>query len=307
MSTLLVAVLLVQSLLVSVTCLGRGPLGKTVYYASRRQASNTKVALLPSDDGDGKVKIVLAITTVTTTTPLFVHLTKNDEWVRVKSLMVLAAVGFGSLVLAPDADAASSLLANGGGVSASLVSHWKYFLCGAAACTISHGVTVPFDVVKTRIQIGSAEDNPSQAKTDTSAPAPDYLPLFRQIIEDKGVKFLFQGMGPTLVGYAVHGFFKYGLYESFKPVIGPALAQGLDTSSPFALTLLTYILSGLFAEVIASYFLCPFEASRIRYAASHVAIPLVLCLPVCLSSCLSVCLSVCLFIYLSVYLVINIL
>lgn len=50
-------------------------------------------------------------------------------------------------------------LANAGNIiidpsQASVVgSYWRYFLAGAISCSFSHLVTVPFDVVKTRIQL----------------------------------------------------------------------------------------------------------------------------------------------------------
>lgn len=37
----------------------------------------------------------------------------------------------------------------------SITSYWRYFLAGAVSASFSHAVTVPFDVVKTRIQTTS--------------------------------------------------------------------------------------------------------------------------------------------------------
>lgn len=252
--------LLLLALLASVACLRKGPLRRG---CSRPLQSLTAVScdtkLAPLRGSDSAAEVKASGRASVPLSPL------NNG---VKSLMMLATVGLGSLLFAPDAEAASSLLAGEDGVYSSLAAHWKYFLCGATACTVSHGVTVPFDVVKTRIQTSSAASPGSGEATAAKAQSPDYLLLFREIAEDKGAKFLFQGMGPTLVGYAVHGFFKYGLYETFKPLVGPALSEGLGSTSPLVLTLLV---SAFAAEVVASYFLCPFEASRIRWLGSSLS------------------------------------
>ena len=116
-----------------------------------------------------------------------------------------------------------------------------YFVAGGLACMISHTVAVPFDVIKTRQQTSS---------TPVS---------LKQLIEAEGAGILLQGLGPTLLGYAVQGSLKYGFYELFKPALLLALHIGPGDSAVPAL-----MLAGALSESIGSTALSPFEAARIR-------------------------------------------
>eukprot|EP00607_Mallomonas_marina_P008652 CAMPEP_0182424816 /NCGR_PEP_ID=MMETSP1167-20130531/11083_1 /TAXON_ID=2988 /ORGANISM="Mallomonas Sp, Strain CCMP3275" /LENGTH=218 /DNA_ID=CAMNT_0024604919 /DNA_START=596 /DNA_END=1249 /DNA_ORIENTATION=+ len=87
------------------------------------------------------------------------------------------------------------------------------------------------------------------------------------IAKEEGVGMLMKGVGPTVLGYSIHGSLKYGLYELSKPLMLTALIDiGL---SPVNLeTKLTqYVLCGVLAETVASTFILPMEASRIRTVA----------------------------------------
>jgi hypothetical protein len=80
-----------------------------------------------------------------------------------------------------------------------------------------------------------------------------------QIVNSEGLRALTTGLGSTIFGYALHGGLKYGLYELFKPAVVanfPDLASGG--------TLFVFMAAGASAELIASTFLCPLEATRIR-------------------------------------------
>ena len=120
-----------------------------------------------------------------------------------------------------------------------------YFLAGGLACMVSHTVAVPFDVIKTRQQTSNAPVS------------------LRQLIKEEGPGILLQGLGPTLLGYAIQGSLKYGFYELFKPVFQQALHVAPGESSIAAL-----MLAGAFAECIGSSCLSPFEAARIRLVAN---------------------------------------
>jgi sugar (pentulose or hexulose) kinase len=58
----------------------------------------------------------------------------------------------------------------------------KYFLSGAICCSFSHGIGVPFDVVKTKKQISK-----DMSKLGI-------LEIFKKIIADDGVGMLFKGI-----------------------------------------------------------------------------------------------------------------
>lgn len=121
----------------------------------------------------------------------------------------------------------------------------RFFVAGAAAAAISHGITTPLDVVKTRMQSESALANisPSEAAL--------------KIIEDEGPEALAVGLGPTVVGYGIEGAVKFGAYESLKPVFLSTFAGGGSGSQAF-------LTSAVCAGALASIILCPMEETRIR-------------------------------------------
>jgi len=66
---------------------------------------------------------------------------------------------------------------------------------------------------------------------------------------------LLQGWFPTLVGYGLQGFGKFGFYEMFKDVYKNALG---DKAAKYQTV--GFLVSSACAEVIADVMLCPFEA-----------------------------------------------
>ena len=137
---------------------------------------------------------------------------------------------------------ASQLLAQAAAVSGS--DALRYFFAGGMCCGLSSGLTVPIDVVKTRIQTDP------RLRTHSVADAAQY------IFDEEGGGALFTGLGSTLAGFTVNGAVKYGLYEVFKPLAADLVPQGPQLAS--------LMLAAAGAEVIASALLCPLEATRIR-------------------------------------------
>jgi len=86
------------------------------------------------------------------------------------------------------------------------------------------------------------------------------ITAFRQVIAKEGAGALLTGFGPTAVGYALQGAFKFGGYEYWKKVaveyIGFENAQNNRN--------LIYLGSSAIAEFFADVVLCPLEATRIR-------------------------------------------
>ena len=136
----------------------------------------------------------------------------------------------------------------------------RFFLAGGICASFSHGVAIPFDVIKTRLQTASATEFASS----------NVVTVAQTIIAREGPAMLFKGTGPTLVGYLVQGSFKYGFYELFKPLVAAALATSTltDSGSAGAEKLVSFMLAGAAAELIGSSFLAPFEAARIRLVAN---------------------------------------
>jgi hypothetical protein len=84
----------------------------------------------------------------------------------------------------------------------------RYFICGGLCCSFSHGIAVPFDVVKTRLQTSASDYK------DTNV-----ISVAKSIADKEGFGMLFSGLGPTLSGYLIQGSLKYGFYEIFKPLV----------------------------------------------------------------------------------------
>lgn len=88
----------------------------------------------------------------------------------------------------------------------------------------------------------------------------------RLIVDEAGPGALVLGAGPTLVGYALHGGFKYGLYEAFKPEVAVMLYSLRGGEHAIASAgggpldvLLVLLAAGLASECFASVVLCPLE------------------------------------------------
>ena len=118
----------------------------------------------------------------------------------------------------------------------------RFFIAGGASAAISHGITTPIDVVKTKMQSDSTLTNisPSEAAL--------------KIIESEGTQALSAGLGPTVIGYGIEGALKFGVYESLKPVF----------LSVFPVHNEAYLAAAVCAGAMASIILCPIEETRIR-------------------------------------------
>ncbi|CAM9973162.1 unnamed protein product [Discosporangium mesarthrocarpum] len=124
----------------------------------------------------------------------------------------------------------------------------KGALAGGICCSITHGALCPVDVVKTRIQLEPAKYNKGM------------IDGFRQVIKAEGVGALATGLGPTVAGYFVQGWFKFGGVEFFKI----KAASYLGEEKAWNNRVVIYLAAAAAAEFIADVFLCPLEATRIR-------------------------------------------
>jgi solute carrier family 25 (mitochondrial phosphate transporter), member 3 len=119
---------------------------------------------------------------------------------------------------------------------------YRYFVAGGASAALSHGLTTPIDVIKTRIQ--ASPDKYKDGFVDAAS----------QIVQEDGISVLTGGLGPTIVGYGVEGALKFGLYEVLKPVVVGAI----DNMQ------VAYLVAAIVAGAVASLVLCPIESARIR-------------------------------------------
>eukprot|EP00035_Acanthoeca_spectabilis_P019805 m.429770 g.429770 ORF g.429770 m.429770 type:complete len:355 (-) comp17062_c0_seq1:97-1161(-) len=124
----------------------------------------------------------------------------------------------------------------------------KGALAGGICCSFTHGALCPVDVVKTRMQLEPEVYNKGM------------IGGFRQVIAGEGVGALATGLGPTVVGYFVQGWFKFGGVE----VVKINATEALGEERAWELKTPIYLASAAVAEFIADIFLCPLEATRIR-------------------------------------------
>ena len=99
-------------------------------------------------------------------------------------------------------------------------------------------------MVKSRLQV-----NPQLYKSNIKA--------WRSIYAKEGLRGVFFGWSPTLVGYSFQGAGKYGLYEMFKQAYGERLFPNANKT-------LVYLGASASAEFLADIALCPFEAVKLR-------------------------------------------
>jgi len=126
---------------------------------------------------------------------------------------------------------------------------------GALCCGLTHAAVTPLDVIKCNLQTNSS------VFTGT-------IQGFRHIYSGSavqlgfspGIKGLFKGWTPTLVGYSMQGLFKYGCYEIFKHEFSKM--AGKENSVKYQD--LIYIGASASAELIADLALCPMEAVKVR-------------------------------------------
>jgi len=158
--------------------------------------------------------------------------------------------GFSSLLGNKSSSSIVAYAPTEAGKPTGLQLYLRYAAAGALCCAVTHTAVVPVDVVKTRLQT-----NPGKYKGMVDG--------FRSIVREEGAMMLLQGAGPTALGYFMQGAFKFGFYEFFKKQYGglfsPDQAQQLRVP--------IWLAASATAEVIADFFLCPMEATRIRLVA----------------------------------------
>jgi len=143
---------------------------------------------------------------------------------------------------------------------------WRYFLAGGLCASVSHAVTTPIDVVKTRQQVDEGDyvknktkdrlPNDVQGKGEETQTHHSYgvWKTCRVLVKSEGWSVLLRGLGPTTVGYVAEGALKFGTYEVLKP-----LALNVVGSRAVA-----FSIAGAAAGAAAGLVLCPMEALRIR-------------------------------------------
>ncbi|KAJ2390008.1 Cu/Pi carrier, partial [Coemansia sp. RSA 2611] len=122
-----------------------------------------------------------------------------------------------------------------------------YFACcgigGILACGTTHFAMTPVDMLKCRMQIDSTVYR-------------GILDGLRKVGGAQGLRGLYLGGLPTLLGYSMQGMGKYGFYEYFKYRYAQAMPTGNQT--------VLYLAASATAESLADIMLCPMEAYKVR-------------------------------------------
>jgi len=144
-------------------------------------------------------------------------------------------------------------------MSGSDVHDMKYYQkCmagGILSCGITHTIVCPLDIVKCRMQA-----MPGLYKGVGDG--------FRSINAAEGLRGFTLGWLPTLVGYSMQGFGKFGFYEIFKDVYRNS-AGGENSATERRFRTLGFAVSSACAEFIADCLLCPMEALKVKMQTSE--------------------------------------
>jgi len=126
----------------------------------------------------------------------------------------------------------------------------KLFAAGGLCASITHLVTVPLDVVKTRMQV-------------TPGVFTGINDGISKIYAAEGFKGCMQGATPTFIGFMMQGALKYGFYEYFKDSLAARLPADKRPEGG-KLPIPAMIVAASAAEILGTTCLLPFESIRIR-------------------------------------------
>jgi len=88
---------------------------------------------------------------------------------------------------------------------------------------------------------------------------------FKTVLKEEGAAGLFLGFSPTAIGYFLQGAFKFGVFEATKEYTMKAIGKDRIMNGDLKyLQFPIYMASSALGEAVASAFLCPWEAIRIR-------------------------------------------
>jgi solute carrier family 25 phosphate transporter 3 len=122
---------------------------------------------------------------------------------------------------------------------------------GILSCGLTHTFVVPLDVVKCKVQVF-----PEKYKS--------LLKGLRTVTAEEGARGLIVGWAPTLIGYSMQGFCKFGFYEIFKDFyMNLAGEENADKYKP-----LIWLAGSASAEFFADIALCPMEMVKVKVQTS---------------------------------------
>merc|ERR1719231_1144815 len=124
-------------------------------------------------------------------------------------------------------------------------------IAGVLSCGLTHTAVCPLDVVKCNMQVDPVK----------------YTGLsqgLKTVIAEEGSMGIWKGWAPTLIGYSMQGFCKFGFYEGFKDLYANALGHDTFMANKGAV----YLVGSASAEFFADIALCPMEMVKVKVQTS---------------------------------------
>lgn len=131
----------------------------------------------------------------------------------------------------------------------------KCMVGGVFACGLTHTLVCPLDIVKCNMQA-----NASKYKSMGMS--------YKALVAESGYSWMKLGWLPTLIGYSLQGFAKFGFYEIFKDVYGGFVARNFSDEAAVTFRSVIWASASASAEFIADLLLCPMEAVKVRIQTS---------------------------------------
>ena len=128
----------------------------------------------------------------------------------------------------------------------------KYAAAGGVGACVSHAGAVPLDVVKTRVQQDPAK-----------FAGGGVLDSARALVREEGLGVLSRGLANTMLGFLLHGAFKYGGFEFLKQAFLESHNAEIATVCHDH-RLATLLVAAALAESLATVALLPLEQTRIK-------------------------------------------
>ena len=124
---------------------------------------------------------------------------------------------------------------------------------GVLSCGLTHAAVCPLDVVKCNMQV-----NPTKFKGLSQG--------LKIVIaeEGAGTAGIWKGWLPTLIGYSMQGWFKFGLYEYFKDFYMNLAGQEFSETWTGPI----WLSASASAEFFADIALCPMEMIKVKMQTS---------------------------------------
>lgn len=129
--------------------------------------------------------------------------------------------------------------------------YMKCMLGGVLSCGLTHTAVVPLDIVKCKMQVF-----PDKYK--------NLIDGLKVVAREEGIRGFQLGWAPTLIGYSMQGFCKFGFYEFFKDFYFNLVGE----EAAYKHKGLIWCAASASAEFFADIALCPMEMVKVKVQTS---------------------------------------